>query len=233
VLTPDTARRAGVISIATIQSAGVGSNLGFREMQVARIDQLKIGPLTVKNVVSIIKAPAMTGLPVGEKESFSPLALGLSVIIDYQRNVLTLARELPRAEYATRLPLRVSRLAFVRVMINRTTPASFVIDTGGEASVLSRVTATQLNIDPQVRKVPVRVYGSSGWDRGAFLLPYVDVQLAPGVGLEGRSLIVLNLDSPSALLGINVGGLLGYEFLRKYVVAIDLPRHELGLTANH
>src|SRR5262249_36129288 len=80
-----------------------------------------------------------------------------------------------------------------------------------------------------LRRIPVRVYGSSGWDRRAFLLPYVDVELANGVGLEGQSLVVLNLEAPSALLGFNVGGVLGHEFLSKYTVAIDLGRHEVGL----
>jgi tetratricopeptide (TPR) repeat protein len=232
VITPEIATRSSVVPIATLQSAGVGdTGVGFRDMQIARADQLQVGSLKIRNVTTLIKAPAMRGLPAREKESFSPLALGLSMTIDYGRRVLTMAHELPAGEYDTRMPLRVRRLAFVRVLINGTTPASFALDTGGAASAISRATAVELNVDPAVRRIPVRVYGSSGWDRRAFLMPYVDVQLAQGVGIEDQSLVVLNLDAPSALLGFNIGGVLGHEFLSRYVVAIDLGRHEVGLKA--
>jgi surfactin synthase thioesterase subunit len=40
--------------------------------------------------------------------------------------------------------------------------------------------------------------------------------------------VVLNLDAPSALLGFELGGILGHEFLRQYVVRIDLERAEVG-----
>jgi hypothetical protein len=72
------------------------------------------------------------------------------------------------------------------------------------------------------------VYGSAGWDPTAFLLPFVDVDLAPGVR-SSRSIVVLNLDAPSGLLGFELGGIIGHEFLKNFVVAIDLVRSELRL----
>ncbi len=51
----------------------------------------------------------------------------------------------------------------------------------------------------------------------------------PGVGTSQRSVVVLNLDAPSALLGFELGGILGHEFLRSYVLRIDLARAEVGL----
>ncbi len=89
--------------------------------------------------------------------------------------------------------------------------------------------ASRLPLDPDTRLVPVRVFGTSGWDRGAFLLPFVDLELAPGVGTSQRSVAVLNLDAPSALLGYEMGGIIGHEFLRHYLVRIDLERGEVGL----
>jgi hypothetical protein len=73
------------------------------------------------------------------------------------------------------------------------------------------------------------VYGTSGWDPTAYLLPYVDLFMAPGVGSSQRSVVVLNLDAPSMLLGFELGGILGHEFLSKYLVAIDLQRGYVGL----
>jgi hypothetical protein len=167
-------------------------------------------------------------MPRQEGAGFSPLAIGFSMEIDYSRRVLTLARRLPEASYPTRLPLRMLRLPTVRGTINDM-PVSFVIDTGGTAVSIGRMAAERLDVDPDTRRVPARVYGTSGWDRTAFLLPFLEIALAPGVGTSQRSVVVLNLDAPSALLGFELGGILGHDFLRSYVLRIDLARAEVGL----
>jgi hypothetical protein len=58
----------------------------------------------------------------------------------------------------------------------------------------------------------------------------------PGVNLafdaleyNNYSVVVLNLDTPSALLGFQVGGIVGHNFLRNYRVAIDLEHSMLRL----
>ncbi len=229
-LTPAIAARAGVRPTLTLQTAGVGSaGVGFRTLQVARIDEILIGDFRIRNVPGLIKSPSLTEIPRMEGAGFSPLALGFSAEIDYARRVLTMTRRFEAGDFPTRLPMRMHRLATVRGMINGNTPVSFVLDTGGTAMSVSRRIAGRLDVDPNLRLVPVQVYGTSGWDRGAFLLPFVDIQFAPGVGTSQRSVAVLNLDAPSALLGFEMGGIIGHEFLRHYVVRIDLDRGEVGL----
>jgi predicted aspartyl protease len=229
-LTPAVASRAGVRPTLTLQTAGVGSiGIGFRTLQVARIDELLIGDFRIRNISGLIKSPTLTEIPRMEGAGFSPLALGFSVEIDYQRKVLTMARKFDEGDFPTRLPLRMHRLATVQGTLNGNTPATFVLDTGGTAVSVSRKLAGRLTVDPDVRKVPVLVYGTSGWDRGAFLLPFVELVLAPGVGTSQRSVAVLNLDAPSALLGYEMGGILGHGFLKDYIVRIDLERGEVGL----
>lgn len=229
-LTPAVAARAGVRPAQTLQTAGVGSvGIGFRTLQVARIDELLIGDFRIRNIPGLIKSPSLTEIPRQEGAGFSPLALGFSVEVDYGRGVLTMARNLAPADFPIRLPMRMHRLATVRATINGTTPVSLVVDTGGTAVSVSRKVASRLDVDPDTRLVPARVFGTSGWDRGAFLLPFIDIEVAPGVGTSQRSVLVLNLDAPSALLGYEMGGILGHEFLRNYVVRIDLERSEVGL----
>lgn len=228
-ITPAVASRAGVRPAMTLQSAGVGNlGAGFRTLQVARLDQLEIGDLLIRNISALIKSPSLTEMPRQEGAGFSPLAIGFSMEIDYARGVLTLARRLPESSFPVRLPLRMQRLPTVRGTINDM-PVSFVIDTGGTAVSISRMAARRLDVNPATRLVPARVFGTSGWDRTAFLLPFLEIAIAPGVGTSQRSVVVLNLDAPSALLGFEMGGILGHEFLRHYVVRIDLARAEVGL----
>jgi hypothetical protein len=65
------------------------------------------------------------------------------------------------------------------------------------------------------------VYGSSGWDKDAFLLPGVDLEV-DDVRMARTSLVVLNLRAPSVLLGYELGGILGHKFLSKYTVSLDI-----------
>ena len=67
-----------------MQSAGVG-DVGLRGLQLGRIDSLEIGDLKLRNVPVSDQEPAARRHPGREPESFSPLALGFSMLIDYQR----------------------------------------------------------------------------------------------------------------------------------------------------
>ena len=232
-LTPPVAQRAGVRPVQTLQTAGVGSiGIGFRELQVGRLDELLIGDFRIRNIPGLIKSPSLTEIPRAEGAGFNPLALGFSIELDYKRGVMTMAKHLDDGDFPTRLPLHIQRLATVRAKINGKTPVSLVLDTGGTAVTVSRKVAARLDVDPSTRLVPVHVYGTSGWDRTAFLLPFLEIELAPGVGTSQKSVTVLNLDAPSALLGYEMGGILGHEFLRHYFVRIDLERAEVGLRPN-
>ena len=83
-----TASSAVVRPITYTLSAGVGE-VGLRGLQLGRLDTLEIGTLKLSNVPTLIKAPALRGIPKRETESFSPLGLGLSMTIDYATHKLT------------------------------------------------------------------------------------------------------------------------------------------------
>lgn len=230
VLSERAARRLGIVPVSRTISAGVGE-IGLRGLQTAIIDSLQIGSLTVKNVPCLIKAPALEGLPVRESESFSPLALGLSAIVDYKRQQLVLARELDAQPEQAQMPLWFSRLATVRGVINGSRPASFIVDTGGEVVSIALDTAHALSPQPQGRRIPLQIFGTSGWDRDAFLMPGVKLAF-DDLTLKESSIVVLNLRAPSVLLGYRVGGTVGHYFLSRYRVTFDLRRSMLGLSAN-
>lgn len=230
VLSERMARRLNIAAVSSTISAGVGE-IGLRGLQTSRIDTLQIGSLTIRNVPCLVKAPALEGLPVGESDSFSPLGLGLSVVIDYKRNQVLLARTLDPEPRPVEMPLWFSRLATVRGVINGTRPASFIVDTGGEVVSIALDTARALSPQPTGRRIPLQVFGISGWDRDAFLMPGVTLAF-DDVALTNASVVVLNLRAPSVLLGYRVGGTVGHRFLSRYRVTIDLQRSVLGLSGN-
>lgn len=228
VITQDMARRWGIRPLSTTLSAGVG-DLMLRGLQVGRIDSLTIGTLELRNVPCLIKNPPLRNMPTREAESFSPVALGFSMVVDYGRRELIMARELPNEPADFALPLRVHRLAMVQGTVDGGA-ANFVVDTGGEVISISTDTASTLNRKESVRRIPLKVYGTSGWDRDAFLLPGVDLAFQ-GIAYSNFPVVVLNLRAPSVLLGFQLGGIVGHKFLSPYRVAIDLKTSEIRMKA--
>jgi len=227
VISRETAQRASISPITYTLSAGVGE-VGLRGLQLSRINRLDLGDLQVRNLPVLIKNPALRGIPKREGESFSPLSFGMSMLIDYQHRMLTMARKLPAPEgNSLHLPMRIHRLAMVRGMLNSTRPTYFVVDTGGEVISISAATAGHFDRS-EYRKIPLKVYGTSGWDRDAFLLPGMSLNFDE-IEYKNMPLVVLNLRAPSVLLGFQLGGIVGHNFLSHYKVALDMDRSELRL----
>ena len=227
VITRTTAQHLGIQPITYTLSAGVG-RVGLRGLQLARIDSLEIGSMKVRNIPCLIKNPPLRDIPVKETESLSPLALGYSMVIDYKTHKLTFGKHLPDEPKDFELPLRLYRLATVKGTVDSNHMANFVVDTGGEVISISQATATALNKPQTGRRIALKVYGTSGWDDDAFLMPGVDLAFEQ-IQYRNFPVVVLNLDAPSALLGFQLGGIVGHKFLSKYRVVIDLDRSVLRL----
>jgi len=227
VITRPTAQRLGIVPVTYTLSAGVG-RIGLRGLQLARIDSLEIGSLKLRNVPCLIKNPPLRDIPVKETEGLSPLALGYSMVIDYKSHKLTFGKHLPPEPKDFELSLRLHRLATVRGTVDTNHQANFVVDTGGEVISISQATATALHKPETGRRIALKVYGTSGWDPDAFLMPGVDL-LFDQISYKNFPVVVLNLDAPSALLGFQLGGIVGHKFLSKYRVGIDLERSVLRL----
>ncbi len=61
-------------------------------------------------------------------------------------------------------------------------------------------------------------------------MPGVDLMF-DAIPYRNFPVVVLNLNAPSALLGFQLGGIVGHKFLSKYRVGIDLERSVLRLKA--
>lgn len=222
-----TARDLGLKAVTYTLSAGVG-DVGLRGLQLARLDELQIGTLDVRNVACVIKTPSLKDMPAGEADTFSPLALGLSMRIDYARRELTIARHLPDEAADVEMPMYLDRLATVRGTVDGEHAASFVVDTGGEVISISSDMAGVLDHPDMGHRIALKVYGTSGWDKDAFLMPGVDLNFA-GIAFTNFPVVVLNLRAPSVLLGYELGGIVGQKFLTSYRVTFDLEHSLLRL----
>jgi len=227
VITRPTAQRLGITPVTYTLSAGVG-RVGLRGLQLARIDSLELGSLKLRNVPCLIKNPPLRDIPIKETEGLSPLALGYSMVIDYKTHKLTFGKHIPEEPRDFELPLRLHRLATVRGTVDGNHQANFVVDTGGEVISISQATATSLRHPETGRRIALKVYGTSGWDPDAFLMPGVDL-LFDTIAYKNFPVVVLNLNAPSALLGFELGGIVGHKFLSRYRVGIDLERSVLRL----
>lgn len=228
VLSRPTAQRLGITPIAYTLSAGVG-DVGLRVLQLARMNSLELGLLKLRNVPCLIKNPPLRNLK--EAESLSPLTLGFSMIIDYSARKITFGKHLAFDDPDFELPLRLYRLVTVRGTVDGKHQANFVVDTGGDVISISTATATALTAlgrPSPARKIALKVFGSSGWDKDAFLMPGVDLAFDT-IRYTNFPVVVLNLDTPSALLGFQLGGIVGHKFLSKYRVGIDLETSVLKL----
>ena len=58
-------------------------DIGMRRLKLARIARLEIGTLKIDHVPAMIKDPPLKKFPSADIDAFSPLALGLSMQVDY------------------------------------------------------------------------------------------------------------------------------------------------------
>ena len=223
-----TASSAVVRPITYTLSAGVGE-VGLRGLQLGRLDTFEIGTLKLSNVPALIKAPALRGIPKRETESFSPLGLGLSMTIDYATHKLTIG------QHAAGGDGRVHAADAPPPPVDGARP-----DQRHAPDLLRRRHRRRGHLDQHrdgrgarsrhaARKIALRVYGTSGWDRDAFLMPGVNLKFND-IAYNNFSVVVLNLQAPSVLLGFQVGGIVGHKFLSPYRVSLDLERSELRMT---
>ena len=227
-ITPELATQAGVRVMGSTLSAGVGS-AAWRRIGLARVDTLDLGGIRVRNVPVSVRAPAPGGAPRWQSQTFSPLSLGLSVVVDYREHRVLLGPVIPADGADLVMPMRVHRLPLVRGTLNGGRPAAFIVDTGGEVISLNTDVADSLALRP-ARRIPLRVYGLEGLDTSAFLLPGVDLDVA-SIAYRQIGVAVLDLRSPSVLLGFQIGGIVGHKFLENRRVSFDLARSELRLSS--
>jgi predicted aspartyl protease len=200
---------------------------------LALIDTLDIAGLSIRRVPALVRNEPLRTIPNRGGESLSPLALGLSLAIDYSKRELTIGRRLGHGVAEIELPLHVPGLPIVTAM-SGAAPLSMVVDTGSAATAVSPETLARLAAPSAARRIPMRLFDALGRQQpDAYLLtPGIDLSLG-SIALEGYPVLVRSWRDVEDIHGVQVGGVLGHNFLRHYRVTFDLSRRVLGLTGKH
>ena len=127
-VTHQTAERSGV----TVLLQGRRGN----ERLVALLDEFAFGGLTFHEVPALVRLQAFHTAPHLGGDAFSPLAFGLSMVIDYERAELLLSRRLPDDPQEWTLPMRFHGVPTVRATVGGR-PIALVVDSGANATVFA------------------------------------------------------------------------------------------------
>lgn len=132
-----------------------------------------------------------------------------------------------RGQRAVSIPFEISGKGhiFLRVRINGSEPLWFGLDSGTEQTLISQQQAKTLNLKLQGGMQAA----GSGEDTVDFALARNVSFSLSGVDFTLPEVGVLALEFASPVPGQAVGGLLGYDFIRRFVVEIDYTARVINL----
>jgi hypothetical protein len=118
---------------------------------------------------------------------------------------------------AAEVPFRAFfNLLLVDVAVNGGEPRPFILDTGASGTVLDAAAA---EVGPEAERGAVTVRGAGGEEE--FALAKLDSLALGGARLLGPTVALGDLAPLRELIGADVAGILGYDFLRHFVVKVD------------
>ncbi|MDT7603858.1 MAG: hypothetical protein QOF61_1855 [Acidobacteriota bacterium] len=118
------------------------------------------------------------------------------------------------------LPFELSaNVIFLQARVNDSEPLSLIFDTGAGINVLNARRAASLRLSSSET---VNARGTGGTVEGS-LATGATISL-PGVSALNQRIAILALDSLEPHVGRRVDGILGYDFIKEFVVEIDYER---------
>jgi predicted aspartyl protease len=233
LLSSDLAKQLEVKSIGSRDGQSAGGNVS---VSLAKLDSLAVGKTKLHAVDVGIVDLAQIGRTIGAKIDGD---LGYNflryfrVTIDY-RDCKILFDDPTRVESfgrsaKTELPIRLASpakpLILVDVHANGRGPFQFAIDTGTSTTAIAPELAKQLGV--QSSPVGAGTTGGAPVDFSAGVLQ--SFQLG-GAKIDNMAVVVADFfEMLSAAIGAKLDGIVGYNFLRNYKVAIDYPGETLTL----
>lgn len=219
VLSEKLAERLGLRPISQTLIHGVGGS-GKVPSRIYELGEVTVGDIKVSDLpVGAYSDPLLTQVADG--------ILGTSMLsdfvltIDYPESTLSFSRSAPKLDGA--LDVRIfSNLILVPGTINGLHRGSFILDTGAVTSVLSHGAAAKLGVDENTpgAKIDAALAGVGGFQASVLLVREVALGVASATEAFSQ-LVAINTREMSRMIGTEVSGVLGFDFLEDYKVIID------------
>jgi predicted aspartyl protease len=234
LLTPELGQKLGIKVIGSKEGKSAGGSVS---VSLAKLDSLAVGSTKLDDVDVGLVDLSHIGRTVGAKIDGD---LGYNflkhfrITLDYRQNEIRFddPRRFELAGQSTALtevPMRLASpakpLILVDVHANGRGPFQFAIDTGTSTTAITPELAKELGVASS--PIGAATTGGAQVDVTAGVLQSFQVG---GARINDTTVVVADFFTMlSAAVGAKLDGLIGYNFLRNYKVALDYPNETLSL----
>ena len=231
VLSEKLAGDLGLTPVTSTIMHGVGGG-GKIDTKLYSVKEMTIGDVKIKNVpVGTFNDPLVSQLADG---IFSTAVLSDFILtVNYPGNQLEISRKRPAANPASEvLPAwYFSNLLLVPVQVNGQHRGNFIVDTGAVTTVISHNMAATLGVDEKTpgAKIDLGIAGVGGFEGVVLRVPNVTFKTAKNSETFPQ-VVSINLKEMSKMIGTEVAGVIGFDFLDEYKLTLDYYAAEVRLT---
>ena len=231
VLSEKLAGDLGLTPVTSTIMHGVGGG-GKIDTKLYSVKEMTIGDVKIKNVpVGTFNDPLVTQLADG---IFSTAVLSDFILtVNYPGNQLEISRKRPAANPASEvLPAwYFSNLLLVPVQVNGQHRGNFIVDTGAVTTVISHNMAATLGVDEKTpgAKIDLGIAGVGGFEGVVLRVPNVTFKTAKNSETFPQ-VVSINLKEMSKMIGTEIAGVIGFDFLDEYKLTLDYYAAEVRLT---
>ncbi len=230
VLSQKLAADLGLAPITTTIMHGIGGS-GKIESKMYRLDEIAIGDMKVRNVpAGTFADPLLSQLADGILGT--AMLSDFIITINYPKNQMELSRKKTAADASSEtLPAwYFSNLLLVPLEVNGNR-GNFIVDTGAVTTVLSHSMASKLGVNERTpgARVDLGIVGVGGFEAVVLQVPNVTIK-TPNRSEQFAQVVSIDLKQISKMLGTEVSGVVGYDFLQDYQLTLDYYGTEVRLT---
>src|SRR6267378_2995406 len=231
VLSEKLAGDLGLTPVTSTIMHGVGGG-GKIDTKLYSVKEMTIGDVKIKNVpVGTFNDPLVSQLADG---IFSTAVLSDFILtVNYPGNQLEISRKRPAANPASEvLPAwYFSNLLLVPVQVNGQHRGNFIVDTGAVTTVISHNMAATLGVDEKTpgAKIDLGIAGVGGFEGVVLRVPNVTFKTAK-TSETFPQVVSINLKEMSKMIGTEIAGVIGFDFLDEYKLTLDYYAAEVRLT---
>ena len=221
------AKDLGLSVITTTVMHGIGGS-GKVDASIHRIDQLQIGDVSVGDLpVGTFDDPVISQIADGIIGT--AMLADFVVTINYPASRIELSRQPVVGPNA--LPVWcIGNMLLLSAEVNGK-QGNFIVDTGAITTVLSLNMANAMGINEKTpgALVDMGVAGVGGAQAITLMLPQLTMKTTHQTEVLGQSLAI-DLKEISKMLGTEVSGVAGFDFLKTYKLTLDYHKAEIHLT---